>query len=184
MNRSLSNDDEVARLRRNAGAFGLDLDHHWANRAYAFNIQTALTNIGGDTAAIRRAQESSARYYQRAGRDRIGRWTVLDRVRSSRTTLNGYGFYARVAKETGNWLWETTQNWRSPGFEANDMGVLGRADYKWMLVNGVRQWTSARQLVSKSSGRAPVCSSRSTMRAIAPTSDWHGNFSATFKNYM
>ena len=63
VNRAMRTADETARLRSNAQAVGLDLDHHWANRAYSLNIQTALTNIGGDTAAISLAQQSSARYY-------------------------------------------------------------------------------------------------------------------------
>src|SRR5258705_12004268 len=67
VNRNLTNPDEVARLRSNAQAAGLDLDHHWANRGYGLNIQSAFTHIGGDTAAIRRAQTSSARYFQRPG---------------------------------------------------------------------------------------------------------------------
>ncbi|HUQ19229.1 MAG TPA: DUF5916 domain-containing protein [Gemmatimonadaceae bacterium] len=183
VNRSLSNDDEVARLRRNAEAFGVDLDHHWANRAYAFNIQTAVTNIGGDTAAIRRAQESSARYYNRAGRAESSDGLFSTKYDPLRTSLNGYGFYARVAKETGDWLWETTQNWRSPGFEANDMGVLSRADYKWMLVNGVRQWTvpgSWYRNIWTSAGVQQQVNYEGDRTDV----DWHGNFSATFKNYM
>jgi hypothetical protein len=141
VNRDLTTDDEVARLRSRAGAFGVDLDHHWANRAWSLNIQTALTGIAGDTAAINRAQQSSARYYQRVGRSESSDGLFATDYDPTRTSLNGYGFYARLAKETGNWLFETTQNWRSPGFEANDMGVLSRSDYKWMLINGVRQWT-------------------------------------------
>src|SRR5690242_6955024 len=100
VNRSLTNPDEVARLRSNAEAAGLDLDHHWANRMYSFNVQTALTHIGGDTAAINRAQLASARYYQRPGRtvttDGLFS-TTLDPIRRD---LYGYGFYARLAKET------------------------------------------------------------------------------------
>ncbi|HEX6628900.1 MAG TPA: DUF5916 domain-containing protein [Gemmatimonadaceae bacterium] len=142
VNRNLSNPDEVARLRSNAQAAGLDLDHHWANRAYSFNVQTALTHIGGDTAAIRRAQFSSARYYQRPGRTATTDGLFNTEFDPTRRNLYGYGFYARLAKENGNWLWETTQNWRSPGFEANDLGVLGRADYKWSLFNIFRQWTT------------------------------------------
>ena len=142
VNRSLTNPDEVALLRSNAQAFGLDLDHHWANRAYSFNVQTALTHIGGDTAAIRSAQFSSARYYQRPGRTETSDGLFSTEFDPNRRNLYGYGFYSRLAKETGNWLWETTQNWRSPGFEANDLGVLGRADYKLMLANVFRQWTT------------------------------------------
>ena len=182
VNRSLENADEVQRLRRRAGAVGFDIDHHWSNRAYAFNLQTALTNIAGDTAAIRRAQQSSARYYQRTGRDETSDGLFDTDYDPTRRSLNGYGFYARVAKETGNWLFETTQNWRSPGFEANDMGVLSRSDYKWMLANVVRQWTTpgswyrniwttlgAQQQLNYEGDRTDV--------------DFHGNASATFKNF-
>jgi len=142
VNRSLTNPDEVARLRSNAEAAGLDLDHHWANRMYSFNVQTALTHIGGDTAAINRAQLASARYYQRPGRTVTTDGLFSTTLDPTRRDLYGYGFYARLAKETGNWLWEATQNWRSPGFEANDVGVLNRADYKFMLFNVFRQWTT------------------------------------------
>ncbi len=142
VNRSLTNPDEVQRLRARAGALGFDLDHHWSDRAYSFNVQTALTNIGGDTAAIRRAQQSSARYYNRIGRSETSDGLFSTNFDRTRTTLSGYGFYARIAKETGNWLWEGTENWRSPGFEANDMGVLSRSDYKWQVANVVRQWTT------------------------------------------
>src|SRR5439155_496527 len=183
VNRDLTNPDQVARLRSNAQAFGLDLDHHWAGRAYSFNVQSALTHIGGDTAAIRRAQFSSARYYQRPGRTVTTDGLFSTELDPTRRNLYGYGFYARLAKETGNWLWETTQNWRSPGFEANDLGVLGRADYKWMLFNVFRQWTTpgpgyrslftiwgAQQQVNFDGDRNDV--------------DYHAWGQVTFKNYM
>ena len=183
VNRNLSNPDQVARLRSNAQAVGLDLDHHWANRAYSFNIQTALTHIGGDTAAIRSAQFASSRYYQRPGRTATSDGlfsTVLDPTRRS---LYGYGFYARVAKETGDWLWEATQNWRSPGYETNDVGVTNRADYKYMLFNVFRQWTTpgpwyrnlytiwgAQQQHNYDGDRNEI--------------DYHAWMQVTFKNYM
>ncbi len=183
VNRSLSNLDQVQRLRSNAQLFGVDLDHRWAKRAYSFNIQSALTHIGGDSSAIRRAQESSARYYQRTGREETTDGLFSTDYDPTRRNLYGYGFYARLAKETGDWLWETTQNWRSPGFEANDLGVLSRSDYKWMLFNGVRQWTTpksfyrsmfsilgAQQQVNYEGDRTDV--------------DYHAFWATTFKNYM
>jgi hypothetical protein len=183
VNRALNNPDEIARLRSNAEGFGVDLDHHWSDRAYSLAVQAALSNIGGDTAAISRAQESSARYYQRVGRGESSDGLFSTTYDPTRTRLTGYGFYARVAKETGNWLWETTQNWRSPGFETNDMGVLSTSDYKWMLVNGVRQWTvpgkwyrnlwtslGVQQQVNYEGDRTDI--------------DWHGSINGTLKNYM
>jgi len=183
VNRSFTNPQEVSSLRSNAQAFGLDLDHYWANREYSFNVQTALTHIGGDTAAIRSAQFSSARYYQRPGRTETSDGFFSTAFDPNRRNLYGYGFYSRLAKETGNWLWETTQNWRSPGFEANVLGVLGRADYKWMLANVFRQWTTpgswyrniytilgAQQQVNYEGDRNDM--------------DYHLWWQATFKNYM
>ena len=182
VNRRLENDDEVARLRSNAEALGVDLDHHWANRAYSLAAQVALTNIGGDTAAIRRAQFSSARYYQRTGRTETGDGLFSTVFDPTRTSLTGYGFYARVAKETGDWLWETTQNWRSPGFEANDMGVLSRADYKWMLVNGVRQWTTPGSWY-RSIWTSLGAQQQLNYEGDRTDLDYHGSFQATLKNW-
>jgi hypothetical protein len=182
-NRAMSNPDEASRLRSNAQAVGLDLDHHWSNRAYSLNIQSALTHIGGDTAAIRLAQQSSARYYQRAGRVESSDGLFSTNFDPTRRNLLGYGFYARVAKETGDWLWETTQNWRSPGFEANDIGVLGRADYKWMLANVSRQWTTPgrwyRSMFSILGAQQQV-----NFEGDRNDVDYHAYWQATFKNYM
>jgi hypothetical protein len=183
VNRSLSNPDQITRLRSNAQAFGLDLDHYWANRQYSFNVQTALTHIGGDTAAIRRAQFSSARYYQRPGRTETTDGLFSTVFDPNRRNLYGYGFYSRLAKETGNWLFETTQNWRSPGFEANDLGVLGRADYKWMLVNIFRQWTTPGRWY-RSMNTIWGAQQQWNYDGDRNEMDYHAWAQATFKNYM
>jgi hypothetical protein len=182
VNRSLTNDDEIQRLRRRAGVLEFDLDHHWKGRMYSLNIQSALTNIAGDTAAINRAQLSSARYYQRTGRAETSDGLFSTSYDPTRTQLSGYGFYARLAKETGNWLWETTQNWRSPGFEANDLGVLGRADYKYMLGNVVRSWTTPGSWYRNVwlAGGAQVQFNYEGDRTDV---DYHGNIQTTLKNY-
>lgn len=183
VNRAITNPDESARLRSNAEALGFDINHHWSNRAYSLNIQTALTNIGGDTAAINRAQLSSARYYQRLGRTETSDGLFSTTYDPTRRNLAGYGVYARVAKETGDWLWETTQNWRSPGFETNDMGVLGTADYKWMLANVVRQWTTPgswyRSLWTSLGAQQQV-----DYEGARSDLDYHASMSATFMNYI
>lgn len=182
VNRSLNNLDEVQRLRRSAGDLGFDIDHHWANRAYSFNLQTALTGISGDTSAIRRAQQSSARYYQRVGRTETGDGLFSTKYDPTRTTLNGYGFYARAAKETGDWLFETMQNWRSPGFENNDVGVLSRTDYKFMLANAARQWTTPGKYYRFLfiSGGAQQ---QYNYEGDRDDAEYHAAISTTFKNY-
>lgn len=183
VNRSLSNVDQVERLRSNAQLFGLDIDHRWANRAYSFNVQSALTHIGGDTSAIRRAQESSARYYQRTGREETSDGLFSTDYDPTRRNLYGYGFYARLAKETGDWLFETTQNWRSPGFEANDLGVLSRSDYKWMLVNALRQWTTPKSFY-RSMVAIVGAQQQVNYEGDRNDYDYHAFWATTLKNYM
>ncbi|HXV15504.1 MAG TPA: DUF5916 domain-containing protein, partial [Gemmatimonadaceae bacterium] len=182
VNRSLDNLDERQRLRKRANAVGFDIDHRWKNREYSFNLQTALTNVAGDTAAIRRAEESSARYYQRLGREETSDGLFATNYDPTRTSLNGYGFYARLAKETGNWLAETTQNWRSPGFEANDMGVLSRSDYKWMLANVARQWTTPGSWY-RFAWLSTGAQQQFNYEGDRTDSEIHSNISATLKNY-
>ncbi len=183
VNRRLTNADEVQRLRSRGGAMGFDIDHHWANRAYSFNLQTALTGINGDTAAIRRAQQSSARYYNRLGRTEKSDGLFSTNYDPSRTTLNGYGFYARLSKDTGDWLWEAMQNWRSPGFETNDVGVLNRSDYKFMLANVARQWTTPGRWYRNAWSSAGV-QQQYNYEGARTDIEYHAGVNATLKNYL
>ena len=183
VNRSLTNQDQVEQLRSNAQLFGFDIDHRWAKRVYSFNLQTALTHIGGDSAAIRRAQQSPARYYQRTGREAGSDGLFSTEYDPTRRNLYGYGFYARLAKETGSWLWETTQNWRSPGYETNDLGVLSRADYKWMIANLARQWTGG-QGWYRSMFSTVGAQQQFNYEGDRNDLDYHAYWEATFKNYM
>jgi hypothetical protein len=140
-NRRLTDDREAAMLRRAAQSAGADVAHYWSQRTYSFISQFVVSNVTGDTGAIRRTQQSSAHYFQRPGRSVTSDGLFGARYDPDRTSLQGYGFYAHVAKESGDWLWETGHSWRSPGFEVNDMAFQSRADYRWMNANLVRQWT-------------------------------------------
>ncbi len=140
-NRFMSDSTEKSRLRARAEVLGTDITHYWKNRGYSFTGQLALTDVAGDTAAMRRTQLSSSHYFQRPFRTEKSDGLFDIAYDPKRTSLRGYGFYGRMAKENGDWLWETAQNWRSPGFEVNDLGTLSRTDYKWMNANLFRQWT-------------------------------------------
>jgi len=129
------------RLRSHAEAAGFDWSHTWHHHDYSWTGNAALANVAGSTAAILSTQQSSAHYFQRPDRRVTSDGLFDTRYDSQATTLRGYGFYTRLAKDNGNWLWEVLQNWRSPGFEVNDISFLDRADYKWMGLNLARQWT-------------------------------------------
>ena len=132
----------VNRLRSRANVVGFDLEHSWSRRNYSVLASAALSDVGGSDSSIARTQRSSAHYFQRIDRTATTDGLFDARYDPSRTSLRGYGVYARLAKDNGDWLWETAQNWRSPGFEVNDLAFLNRADYKWMLANVGRQWTT------------------------------------------
>ncbi|MGH7622768.1 MAG: DUF5916 domain-containing protein, partial [Gemmatimonadaceae bacterium] len=130
------------RLRSHAEAAGLDFSHTWSRRTYRWIGSMALSNVSGSTSAIDLTEQSSAHYFQRPDR-RVTSDGLFDASRDpAATDLRGYGFYTRLGKNSGNWIWETAQNWRSPGFEVNDLSFLDRSDYKWMNFNVGRQWTT------------------------------------------
>lgn len=129
------------RLRSHAEALGIDWVHRWHQREYAWRGSAVASDAAGSAAAIALAERSSAHYFQRPDRRIDGDGLFPARYDTTATALRGYGFYTRLAKENGDWLWETAQNWRSPGFEVNDLAYLSRADYKWMNANVGRQWT-------------------------------------------
>ena len=136
-------DDTVlaARLRRHAEAVGVDWNHAWHQREYSWIGTVVASNVVGSPAAITLAERSSARYFQRPDRRVSGAGIFGAEYDTLATSLRGYGLYTRLAKDNGDWLWETAQNWRSPGFEVNDLAFLDRADYRWMNFNVGRQWT-------------------------------------------
>ena len=136
-------DDSLARARlsRSAQEFGFDWNAATKDRQYTFFGQTAFSNVVGSALAIDRLQRSSARYFQRPDRKSGGNGLFSDAYDPTATRLTGYGGYARVAKESGTWLWESMVNYRSPGFEVNDIAFNTRSDYVWMNTNFARSIT-------------------------------------------
>jgi hypothetical protein len=123
----------AARLPSAARGAGIDWNHTWKNRAYSFMGQAAVSDVHGAPSAITRLQRSSARYFQRPDGG-----SELDPAAES---MAGYAGYARLAKDGGVWNWETMVNFRSPGFEVNDISFLTRSDYVWMNANVARSIT-------------------------------------------
>jgi hypothetical protein len=124
----------AARLSRHAEVFGVSSDMWWRKRQYRLMIQVAGTQVVGDTAAIRRITRSSAHFFQRPDRsDTTLAWP--------RTAIRGLGGYARFSRESGKVLFEATTNYRSPGFNNNDITFFSRADYWWMSANVFPIWT-------------------------------------------
>jgi hypothetical protein len=130
------------RLRSHAEEAGIDWNHRWAQRNYSWIGSALFSDVAGSTAVMDVTQRSSAHYFQRPDRRNTTDGLFDTRYRPSANSLQGYGFYTRVAKDNGFWLWEIAQNWRSPGFETNDLSFLSRVDYKWMNANVGSQWVT------------------------------------------
>ena len=148
--RSLGGDSVLtAQLRDNATVLGIDWSHSWHNREYRWRGTLVGSDVSGSANAIALTQRSSTHYFQRPDR-RVTTDGLFDTgYDTTATSLRGYGFYTRLAKENGNWLWEAQTNWRSPGFEINDLSFLDRTDYKWMSANVARNWLNPGTLVSE-----------------------------------
>ncbi len=140
--RGFETDAMAERLPSHAETLGMDWQWWMKDRTYRFMGNLALTNVGGEPEAILRRQESSARYFQRPDREGGINGLFSDRYNPRARALRGFGGYARMAKDGGDWRWETALNFRSPGFEANDLAYLSRADYAWMNANLNRQFTT------------------------------------------
>jgi hypothetical protein len=136
-------DDPVltSQLRSNASAAGIDWSHAWSNRTYRWRGSAALSDVRGSADAIALTQRSSTHYFQRPDREVTSDGLFNTAYDTTATSMRGYGLYSRLAKENGSWLWELQTNWRSPGFEVNDLAFLDRTDYRWMGANLARQWT-------------------------------------------
>jgi len=129
------------RLHAHAEAVGFDWNHRWQRRTYEWRGGVVASNVAGTSASIARLERSSAHYFQRPDRAVTSDGLFGARYDTTATAMRGYGFYTRLAKSSGTWLWETAQNWRSPGFEVNDLAAQSRADFKWMNANVGQQWT-------------------------------------------
>ncbi|MEQ1833081.1 MAG: DUF5916 domain-containing protein [Candidatus Eisenbacteria bacterium] len=121
--------DESAAIRDQAAddayVAGLDFNHAWAQRRYAFDASVAHSIVRGSTGAIGALQRSSARYYQRPDHEDYATYDP------TRTRLTGWTTDLSLAKTSGeHWLGSLAWTATTPGYEANDLGFMTRSDYQ------------------------------------------------------
>jgi hypothetical protein len=109
-------------LRSNAEVGSADFEHQWKNREWAVTGALSQSRIAGSRPVMLSAQTSSARYYQRPDADYLD----LD---STANSLGGYSAKLGLNK-SGTWQMSATAKAISPGFEVNDLGFMGRVDYR------------------------------------------------------
>ncbi len=112
----------AAILPREAVTGGADFRWRVKEGMYAFTGWYGFSHVAGDSQAILRLQQSSARYYQRPDAD----YVTYD---PRRTSLGGHTASLRADKDAGRHiLWGAQLQTNSPGFELNDVGRLMNAD--------------------------------------------------------
>lgn len=112
----------AARLAREAYFAGADWRIRFQQGRYAISGFVAASHVAGDSAAIRRLQTSSTRFFQRPDLTHV-------RYDPTRTSLGGYSAQLRADKDAGKtFLWGIEVKAESPGFEINDLGRMQSAD--------------------------------------------------------
>jgi len=133
VNRRL-NDDRLDFLRSAAYAGGVDYSRRLSRNRFSLFAALGYSYIRGDTLAIRSAQRSSARYYQRPDRHEV----LYD---ATRTSLAGWSAALGFSKDEGATNYSITADATSPGFEVNDLGYQTRADRVNLYLWSGRRWT-------------------------------------------
>ncbi|HEX2095448.1 MAG TPA: DUF5916 domain-containing protein [Longimicrobiaceae bacterium] len=121
--RDLSPGEPLARLlNREAYTGAADWNLRFRGGEYSLRGNLGFSYVAGDSLAILRVQQSSARYFQRPDAGYV-------RVDSSRTSLAGYVAGVGLSRNSGrHWLWQGSLDVFSPGFELNDIGRIGSGD--------------------------------------------------------
>ena len=129
LQRDLPADGLFDNLPRTALGGGVDWEHQWADRSWAFFGYVAGSHVRGDSLAMIRIQRSSVHYFQRPDSPRLG-------VDSSATSMGGFDWRMTLEKRRGDhWTGSVWAAQVSPGFEINDLGFSSRQE---VLDGGVR----------------------------------------------
>lgn len=124
VNRDLSDPALEPSYRSSAYAGGIDWQHAWQNRTWAFDGNIVFSQNNGSVESIDDLQLSPARYYQRPDKKNY----LYD---PTKTSLTGYLAELTIAKLSGlHWIGSITYQEYSPGFDTNEAGFLGTTDMR------------------------------------------------------
>jgi len=108
-------------MHRAAYTGGADFTQYFDAKNWMFNFVATYSLIEGSRKAIENTQKSSAHYFQRPDNN----YSILD---TNRTSLQGSGGRIQIMKLNGHWNFQSATTWRTPGFDANDLGYTRQAD--------------------------------------------------------
>jgi hypothetical protein len=121
VHRSLPASGELDFLASTAYVAGADGLHRFGGGQYQISGSFFGSRVAGSAAALDRVQRSPVHRANRPDAGHAG-------YDPTATVLSGYAASVLVQKRQGHWRFALDARARSPGFEANDLGFLGRAD--------------------------------------------------------
>lgn len=136
---------EVLNTHTNAFTGGFDFYHRFWNENFRFSGYALASHVAGSEDAIAQTQRAPVRYMHRPDADHL----TYD---PTRTSLSGLSASANFSKIGGSfWRYYAGFRTRTPGFEANDIGFMRRADFlvSWagigyqhsLPTQSLRQWS-------------------------------------------
>jgi hypothetical protein len=129
MHRNLPGDRSLDFLPSRAAYTGVNFEHTWSQRAWAFWGFVAGSYTAGSEEAMIRLQRGPNHYRQRPDAWRLG-------VDSSATSLTGAEWRLQLERRSGrHWTGAVWAAQRTPGFEVNDVGFFQGSE---RLDGGVR----------------------------------------------
>jgi hypothetical protein len=124
VNRDQESPELMSVLRSSAYAVGLDFTNSWAERVWSLDGSVGFSTVHGTPEAIARAQQSSARYYQRPDASSF-------HFDPTRTSLSGHAWQLALRKNSGrHWQGGLVYQETSPGMETNDLGFQSEASQR------------------------------------------------------
>lgn len=108
-------------MHKSAYTGGVDFTQYFKKKNWMFNVNLAFSQVNGTKEAIAETQRSSARYFQRPDNDHID-------FDPDRTSLIGNAGMIELQKQNGHFNLMIGSIWKTPGFEANDLGYMQESD--------------------------------------------------------
>jgi hypothetical protein len=120
--RSVGSPEFTNLLRNNAYFAGVDFEHSWRRRTWVVTGFLAGTRVTGSAPVISATQQNSTHYFPRPDADHL-------RFDPARTSLGGHIGEIAISRN-GSVFGSVALKEVSPGLELNDLGFMGRADYR------------------------------------------------------
>lgn len=131
-------------LHEQAYAGGIDFSHRFLDDDWMLQSKVFASTVLGDPAAITETQQSAQRYYQRPDARHL-------KFNPDRTSLSGMAAQYVISRYGDSIRGAIGGDFRSPGFEVNDLGFERRADsaiqWAWLQFRDdqpgalLRQWS-------------------------------------------